>query len=409
MSDGQPRALALHALRAWRTSGRFADSILHGLLGASSLIPADRAFATELVYGVLRNLSLLDFWLRALRDSRIDHAARDLVRLGLYQLLILGSAEHAAVFETVALAPQRARGLVNAILRAAQNRRADLLEAARGAGPSIRFSHPQFLIDRWTRSFGEAVMLDLCAWNNQPPPIYARVNRLNAASAQFGTGHERAERANFVRLVQVDAEAIARGECYIQDPSTAMACELLAPRPNESILDACAAPGGKTGYLAELLGNSGHILATDRDAPRLATLRENLRRLGVTNTEVACVDWSRAESPTALREFDRILVDAPCSNTGVMRRRVDVRWRLTENDFARMQEQQLRILRRVFPLLKRNGVLVYSTCSIDAAENEDVVEQIVRELPEIALVEGRTLLPERDGGDGAFAAKFTRN
>ena len=205
-----------------------------------------------------------------------------------------------------------------------------------------------------------------------------------------------------------DRDALAAGDCYIQDPSTAAACLLLDPKPGERVLDACAAPGGKTGYLAELMRNDGFILACDRDENRVGTLRDNLERLGVTIGRSIRHDWSTEGELPDQTGFDRILLDAPCTNTGVMRRRVDLRWRLRPEDFSRMPAEQLGIVRATIPLLRNNGALVYSTCSIEPEENEGVVAAILREFPFLKLVEQTSLLPFRDGFDGAFAAKLIR-
>src|SRR5687768_10531621 len=178
MAPPSARALALTALREWRTGQQFADAILARLLRSTELGSPDRAFVTELFYGVLRNLTLLDFWIDALRSGRLDADARDLLRLGLYQLFLLQTPEHAAVFETVELAGARAESLVNAILRNALRKKAELLEKANTQDLGVRTSHPQFLIDRWTRNFGPENCATLCDWNNQPAPIYARINRL---------------------------------------------------------------------------------------------------------------------------------------------------------------------------------------------------------------------------------------
>jgi 16S rRNA (cytosine967-C5)-methyltransferase len=201
---------------------------------------------------------------------------------------------------------------------------------------------------------------------------------------------------------------IALGLCYVQDPSTLMACDLLAPQPGEMVLDACAAPGGKTTYLAQLMRDEGRIVACDLYDSRVARLRENLRRLGVTIAEAIQHDCMQAGPPLAPASFDRILVDAPCSNTGVIRRRVDVRWRLTDEDFIRMPAQQFALLKRTATLLKPGGSLVYSTCSLEAEENENVVERALAAIPGLRFVESRCTLPFVDGVDGAFAAKFIR-
>jgi 16S rRNA (cytosine967-C5)-methyltransferase len=412
MAPLSARALALTALQEWRTGQQFADAILARLLSSSELAAPDRAFTTELFYGVLRNLTLLDFWIAELRSGRLDGNARDLLRLGLYQLFLLGTSEHAAVFETVELAGQKARSLVNAVLRSALRKKAGLLEKAKTLELRVRTSHPQFLIERWQKNSGAENTAALCDWNNQPAPIYARINQLRVSVEEFLSKHSDIEHLplpeNFVRLTKIPSEALAAGHCYIQDPSTAAACVLLDAKPGERVLDACAAPGGKTAYIAELMKNDGFILACDRDAGRLRTLQDNLERLGVGIARCVQHDWAGGNPPPNDAAFDRILVDAPCSNTGVMRRRVDVRWRLTAKDFRRMQEEQLHILRATIPLLKPGGTVVYSTCSIEPEENEEVLRLVIREFPFLKLLGQVSLLPFRDGVDGAFAAKLVR-
>ncbi|HYJ05740.1 MAG TPA: 16S rRNA (cytosine(967)-C(5))-methyltransferase RsmB [Chthoniobacterales bacterium] len=406
------RALALTALREWRSGQQFADAILARLLRSSDLAAPDRAFATELFYGVLRNLTLLDFWIGTLRSGHLDHDARDLLRLGIYQLFLLQTPEHAAVYETVELAGARARSLINAVLRNALRKKDQLVEKASVQDLSVRTSHPQFLIDRWEKNLGRGNTAALCDWNNQPAPVFARINQLKISVDEFLAKHSDSaslpQRNSFVRLGTIPGDALAAGHCYIQDPSTASACVLLDPKPGERVLDACAAPGGKTAYLAELMKNDGSILACDRDQGRITTLQDNLERLGVGIAQCLQHDWTGGSSLQDDRPFDRILVDAPCSNTGVMRRRVDVRWRLTAKDFLRMQEEQLRILRATIPLLKSGGTLVYSTCSIEPEENEEVVAAMLREFPFLKLGGQISLLPFRDGFDGAFAAKLVR-
>ncbi|MGI9087687.1 MAG: 16S rRNA (cytosine(967)-C(5))-methyltransferase RsmB [Chthoniobacterales bacterium] len=411
MPPESARRVALAALAEWRRGQRFADVILQERLAGNSLGGSDRGFALELFYGILRNLSLLDFWIAQLRPDSLDPDSQDLLRLGFYQVFILRTPTHAAVFETVALAGGKNRGLINGILRSAL-RRFDELEANAAKQPSaIRFSHPPFLVERWTEQFGAEAALALCAWNNQPAPLYARVNRLRNSVTDFSARHPEAEglpeRENFLRLATLPNESVARGQCYLQDPSTAIACELLAPQPGESVLDACAAPGGKSGFLAELMQNRGTLSACDRDPGRAATLRQNLENLGATCARAVVQDW-RTGTELPRNSFDRILVDAPCSNTGVMRRRVDVRWRLRAEDFVRMPNEQLSILRTVIPLLKSGGVLVYSTCSLEREENEAVVGALLETAPFLKLTAQKSVLPFRDQFDGAFAARLER-
>ena len=410
MAERSARQIALDALTEWRTGRAFGDSIIQRFLGRGTLGASDRGFATELFYGALRNRTLLDFWIAQLRSASLDHTSRDVLRIGLYQLFWLRTPAHAAVHETVELAGRKNRSLINAVLRSALRRHEELERAASAENLAIRASHPEFLIERWNAAFGEPAAASLCEWNNQPAPVYARINQLRIQPQQFLEGNPRAELlpdGKFVRIASFPTEALERGYCYIQDPSTGVACELLDPRPGERVLDACAAPGGKSGLLAQLMQNSGELLSVDRDAARVEMMQGNLDRLGVEIARTIRHDWL-SSTTRDLGSFDRILIDAPCTNTGVMRRRVDLRWRLTRDDFARMPVEQLSIIRAVIPLLKEGGSLVYSTCSIEADENEKVVERAAEEFPFLQLGEQRSVLPFRDGFDGAYAAKFLR-
>lgn len=410
------RRIALKALRTWRKESRFADSIVSEFLAKAELADSDRAFVLELVYGVLRNLTLLDFWISCLRSSQVDVDLRDVLRLGLYQLFLLKTAPHAAVHETVELVPQRQRPIVNGMLRAAIRRQSELLAHADGEPLFVRTSHPQFLVDRWQQHLGAQHAEELCQWNNLPAPVYGRINQIKIDPEEFlglyPTLRLVALHPEFIEFDALPTDAVGQGHCYIQDPSTAIACQILNPRPGERILDACAAPGGKTGYIAQLMKNRGTIVACDRHPARLQTLKENLGRLGVGIVHIFDHDWTRDHVPAriaSMAPFHRILLDAPCSNTGVMRRRVDVRWRLQPGDFPRMQQRQQEMLRALIPLLEPEGVLVYSTCSLEPEENQQVVRRILDGPLALRLVEEKRSLPFRDGFDGAFAAKFIRS
>jgi 16S rRNA (cytosine967-C5)-methyltransferase len=413
MAQRTARETALAALRLWRKEKRFADSIISGLLANADLTPSDRAFALELFYSVLRNLTLLDFWIGCLRPSRIETNVRDILRLGLYQVFLLKTREHAAVHETVAIAPQKQRSIINAVLRTATRQRSELLARADTQPLFVRTSHPQFLVERWQQRFGPEYTEDLCKWNNRPAPIYGRINRIKTDPETFLQLYPDSRplpgNPDFVEFNTLPKAALDSGHCYIQDPSTAIACQLLHPKPGERILDACAAPGGKTAYLAQFMQNRGVIIACDRDRERLQILKDNVGRLGATVVRAVHHDWTRNHPPEeilSLAPFDRVLLDAPCTNTGVMRRRIDVRWRLRPEDFSRMSNEQLTVSRAVLRLLKPGGVLVYSTCSLEREENEQVVRRLLAELPALALETEKDSLPFRDGFDGAFAAKL---
>jgi 16S rRNA (cytosine967-C5)-methyltransferase len=414
MAQGSARKTALAALRLWRNEKRFADSIVSELLANADLTVSDRGFAMDLFYGVLRNLTLLDFWIDCLRDSRIETKVRDILRLGLYQLFLLKTPEHAAVHESVAIAPQKQRPIINAVLRAAIRQQTELLENADRQPLFVRTSHPQFLLERWQQNFGTEYTEELCKWNNRPAPMYGRINRLKTDPETFLQLYPDSRwlpnNPDFVEFNSLPTVALDSGHCYIQDPSTLIACQLLDPKPGEKILDACAAPGGKTAYLAQLMQNRGVIIACDRARERLEIVKDNVGQLGATIVRAVRHDWMSSHPPEEIlpiAPFDRVLLDAPCTNTGVMRRRIDVRWRLRPEDVSRMSNDQLIIARAVIRLLKPGGIFVYSTCSLEPEENENVVRRLCAELPTLGLGAEEDSLPFRDGFDGAFAAKLS--
>lgn len=406
-----PRAACVHALQRWETSERFADEVLHEILVSGRFNPFDRSFLTETFYGILRNRSALDFLIGKLRDTELDTATRQVLRLGFYQIFRMRIPHHAAVNETVNLAG-RAKGLVNALLRRSIREQEDLQRQLREAKPAVRYSHPEFLIKRWENNFEPGAATRLCEWNNTPAEIYVRANGLRVTPGELLQSTPDAEPSVahplMIKVRQVPYQWIIRGLCYVQDPSTLMACELLDPQPGETVLDACAAPGGKTSYLCERMHNEGQIVACDSSRPRLERMHENLSRLGVKNLEAQRVDWLNHPAPFEPESFDRILVDAPCSNTGVIRRRVDVRWRLTPADFTSMPGKQYRIIQNVLPLLKPGGALVYSTCSLEPEEDELLAEQVARDYTSLSLIEMRRHRPYQDAIDGAFCAKFIK-
>ena len=415
MSPNSARGVTLVALREWRSGRAFADTIIRDLLERSGLNVQDRAFALELFYGILRNRTLLSFWMDSLRDGALDDATRDILSIGLYQLFMLRTPAHAALYETVELAPKRRRGLINGILRAALRERDELETNAKGQPIAVRLSHPEFLIERWVEKFGQRAAIELCEWNNQPPRTYARINRLkidpDAFFRSFSEFTPLPGAPDFFEIKSMPNELIDQGFLYIQDPSTVTACQLLDPRTGQIVLDACAAPGGKTAVLAQQMQNRGTLVACDRDPARIQRLSENLERLGVSIAHLLQQNWTDGKPVATLTEFgpfDRILLDAPCSNTGVMRRRVDVRWRLTPADFSRMQKQQIAIATAVMPLLKAGGILVYSTCSLESEENEEAVARLQKNFPDLELLEQKSVLPFRDHFDGAFAAKLLK-
>src|SRR5207245_11753196 len=201
----------------WRKEKRFADYIISGLLAKAELTHPDRGFALELFYGVLRNLTLLDFWIGCQRASRVESDVRDILRLGLYQLFFLKTAEHPAVHETVSLAPKKQRTVINAMLRAATRRPSDLLARADAQPLFVRTSHPEFLVERWQQHFGAENAEELCEWNNLPPPLYGRINLLRIGRTEFLRSYSESrsllDHPNFVQVNSLPSDALERGHC----------------------------------------------------------------------------------------------------------------------------------------------------------------------------------------------------
>jgi 16S rRNA (cytosine967-C5)-methyltransferase len=392
-----------------RGQGTDLGALLDQNLTRSSLSKEDRALLHELVFGVVRQRGYLDWQIDQLsKVPRLAPAVRNILRLGAYQLLFLDRIPPFAAVSTAVDLAKEASGvaggrLVNGLLRNLLRRKKTLplpdpiREPVRHL--AVVHSHPEWLIEKWLRQWGEETTVALCLHNNTPPPLTLRVNvlkttreRLTADLTAEGissspTSH--APQGLQVKGVQVTALAsFQRGEFYVQDEGAQMVSLLVAPKPGESILDFCAAPGGKTFHLAELVHGRGNITATDVDAARLTKLRENLRRLQTPGVVVL-------PAPDALREqYDAIVVDAPCSALGILRRIPEGKWNKSPNSITASVKVQYRILEQVAPRLKIGGRLIYITCSTEPEENEGVVARFSAAHPEMRLDPLADLLPQ---------------
>lgn len=413
------RELTLDLLNRWPKSRRLADELLERALTDSSLSGPDRAFATELFYGCLRQKLALEFLLAQLATKPPRPVLANILVLGLYQLFFLKTPAHAVVNESVTLAKAHVGGaeakFVNAILRRAERERDLLLSrllATRETEPWVYFSHPEWLWKRWTARLGREQAAALCEWNNQPPSLFIRINTLKASTKPADIEAEATDHPLCWRVTRTaglfQTKSFATGEFYVQDPSTLAAVDALDLKPGESVLDMCAAPGGKTTYIAQKMQNRGRIIAADSTNSRLALVGENCRRLGVEIVATLACDGMRLDRCLRGEQFDRVLVDAPCSNTGALRRRADLRWRIEENEIARLAALQGNLLASAAKFTKFGGILVYSTCSLESEENERVVERFLANHPTFMLETTRSLFPPRDGVDGAFIARLRR-
>jgi 16S rRNA (cytosine967-C5)-methyltransferase len=471
----KPREIAVRVLQQRRAGGKFIEDLLETALYGAQLSSADRALCQEIVYGIVRWQATLDWLIARKTDGREQKPAlQNLLRLGLYQIFRLDRIpDHAAVHETVELAKQNGfgaqAGFINAVLRG-YLREADatkkLLGELKTTQPALGWSHPEWLVARWQKRWGIEKTAALLEWNNTPPKTFTRVNTLKfrrgelheSQTSRIKSGtritrpsefkdagdlltrwHDENVEYDFVRRDWLEENLVFElkshpplsslasfrdGWFYIQDPGTLLAVCKLGPQPGETILDFCAAPGGKTTFIAQLMDNQGRIVAQDVSEERLKWIQENCARLGVTCVETLLNDSpcsrgrqsahslpsedQRRLTSAATKLFDRILVDAPCSNTGVMRRRVDLRWRIQPEEIERLRTAQLDLLQQAATRVKPGGILVYSTCSLEPEENGEVVKQFLGDHAGFKLESERELLPFVDNVDGAYVVRMKR-
>ena len=403
------RYLAWKCLLRWSQGGIFAETLIARAAAEHKLAHADRSLLQAIVYDTLRHMSWLDHIRKTLRPGKLEEKMRWLVLMGLCQLFVLRQAEHAAVGETVRLAPQRVRGVVNGMLRNAARRKAEFDAEHEKLPLAVRFSTPSWLVKRWLREFGEPDTSAMLEWNSLTPPVYARLNPLNPPAVIPECWEPLPALPLWYRLHgPLPLEALRAGQLYVTDPSTRYCVKLLAPQPGERVLDACAAPGGKSAAMLAATGGDLHLLATDVEEFRLAPLRENLLRAGGRDVQVAQHDWTQPCPAEWCGAFDAVLLDVPCSNSGVLQRRVDARWRLSAGEITRLAALQLQILEQASAAVRPGGRLVYSTCSIDREEDRAVVDAFLATHKDFTFVEEYLALPHREQADGAYAALLCR-
>jgi len=397
------RRAAHAALHSWSKGHDYAETLVERHAQRYQLSSSDRGLLHAILFGVLRHRRVLDHFIAELRKGKLDTDARDLMRIGLFQILILNIAEHAAVNETVEAGKSNIRGLLNAVLRRAAGQKNKLMETINDLSPAEKFSHPDWLLKRWKKHFGLENSIALMQWNQLPAENFARYNSLCKLPCPL-VDELPGQPGFFAIEGAVPMNLIREGVIYIQDPATRHCVEMLAPQPGEIVLDACAAPGGKAALIAAAMNNQGRLIATDSNEKRLPRLQENLARLHVTCAEISLHDWL-TPAPSAWHGlFDAILLDVPCSNTGVLRRRVDARWRLQPRDLCDLPLVQEKILENALACLKDGGRIVYSTCSIEPEENIELVKRFVSGHPELTLTSHQQILPHQDQTDGAFCA-----
>ncbi len=382
------------------------------------LQPLDRALCHELVLGVLRWQLFLDKIVEHFSKRRVDSldaAVRIALRLGLYQLRFLTRVPaSAAVNESVSLVRaarlSSATAFVNAVLRRAV-REAEYDPAAEISDPlekiAVQTSHPAWLIERWVNSFGVEEAEAFARANNTAPPTAFRVvakranqseilSRLSAAGATLESSDIVDGAWRVSGTTSLLREMSAAGEIYLQDEASQLVADAMDVKRGERVLDLCAAPGGKTTLMADRAGDEAFIVASDRSPTRLATVISTTRLHELKSVTPLILDATE-RLPFEQESFDRVLVDAPCSGTGTLRSNPEIRWRLVPTEFSRFAQQQKRILSRAVEVLKPGGRLVYSTCSVEREENEEVIETL-----DLKMIKTLRTWPQHEGADGFF-------
>lgn len=399
------RELALTALHEIWQKGKKPKRVIEDLSGL--LDNRERSFLMELVYGVLRRRDTLDWALKGFlkKPSGLTPYTLNNLRLAAYQILFMRVPEWAAVNEAVEIEKGKGRSeVVNAVLRNLLRKPKDerlnlgALEKKSGARyVALLTSHPEWLVRRWMKRFGEEETMKLAEANNRIPPLTLRVNTLRAS---------REETIKKLSLLGIDGvptpfspDGIKLREFHsfkelsglkdtllVQDEASQLVTYLLEPRPGEKVLDACAAPGGKTTHIAQVMGDHGEIAAVEIDKERIRRLEENISNLGMRSIRIIHRDLAELRE-SDYGPFDRILLDAPCSSTGVIRRNPDIKYKHTAGDLELFGRKQTEMLRSVSRLLRPGGVLVYSVCSTEPEEGEEVIKEFLKDSEDFYIID----------------------
>ncbi|WP_339320657.1 16S rRNA (cytosine(967)-C(5))-methyltransferase RsmB [Paenibacillus sp. FSL R10-2734] len=441
--------MALDILVKVEQQGAYSNLLLNSSLQKSSLSREDAGLVTELVYGTISRMNTLDFVLEEFVSkgiAKLQPWVRNLLRLSLYQIMYLDRIpSHAAVNEAVNIAKKRGHqgisGMVNGVLRSVL-RAGELPVIPDGLSPakriSIQYSHPLWLVKRWITEYGVDTAEAICAANNEPPAVSVRVNTtmisreaLLSQMIEQGLQAYASEVSPFGIVVKGGGNLALSswyrdGYISIQDESSMLVAEAVAPESGMRVLDCCAAPGGKTAHMGELMKDKGSIYANDLHPHKAKLISDQAARLGLDSVVTGSADALELEHTLEHQSFDRILLDAPCSGLGVIRRKPDLKWRKQPEDVASVASLQSQLLQSVSKLLKPGGILVYSTCTTEQTENSEVVAAFLKQNPDFTSItfasplwnrlegtalaegEGIQLLPHHYGSDGFYISKLQR-
>lgn len=379
----------------------------------------DRALITRIVYGTMQNYRLVRYQWEHYVEKKISEDMAILMDMSLYQLMFLDIPSYALVNESVTIASHYHHGkyknLINALLRRylREGRRDLPKEPLEALG--IETSHPYWLIAMWNKQYGFETTQKICLENQKIPSQACRVNTLKTTREHIIEKND-----HFVKgLLSEDALIYDKGNIAqtleykeglvtIQDESSQKVALFLDPKPHERILDVCAAPGTKTTHMAQLMQDSGEIIACDLHPHRVELIDHAVRRLNLSSIHSLCLDALDASQTFEPESFDRILVDAPCSGYGVLKRKNDIKVHMQSNDMDEIIPLQAQILESVSCLLKKEGILVYSTCTLNKKENEKQIEAFLKRHPEFCCLESITIFPFEYNSDGFFMAKLKK-
>lgn len=405
-----PRELAMDTLVKVAGTGAYSNLQLNRTLQDAGLQRADAGLVTELVYGTIQRQATLDYWLSRFVSKglhKLEPWVHQLLRMSAYQLLYLDRIPaHAAVNEAVTIAKKRGHsgisGMVNGVLRSIDRGRAELQASEiKNADPilqiALRHSYPEWLVNRWVAAYGAVTAEAICAAGNEHPHSSVRVNTLrgsreDAVGLLKAAGYDAEPSVVAPAGIAItrggnlaDTDGFREGLWSVQDESSMLVAEVVAPKAGMQVLDCCAAPGGKSTHLAELMGGKGKVWANDLHAHKRDLIVTQTERLKLRNVEAITEDALQLSERFKPQSMDAVLLDAPCSGFGVIRRKPEIKWTKTAGDVSDIAAVQQRLLNAVCGLVRPGGVLVYSTCTIEKDENELQVARFLKEHPEFEL------------------------
>ena len=424
------RFSAVKTVYAVQSQGAFSNVALAQILRQEKLSDLDRRFCTELVYGTIKVGASLDWKISKYINrplEKIDEKILAVLRVGMYQIFFLDRVPNsAAVNESVEITKKfcgiGASKFVNGVLRSAvrEPQKSDFPNDDGAESLALQSFHPAWLVKLFVEEFGLETAKKICATDNTEPPLCLRVNLLKSTRAEILDELEKfgatAEPSKIVpegiickNHGALDSfKPLKFGQCQVQDESSMLAAHWLNPAENDFIIDCCAAPGGKATHIAELMKNHGRIIAADIFEMKLQHIKENSKRLGIKIIEPVLLD-ARNIGEKFFNQADKVLVDAPCSGLGVIRRKADLRWKKTPEEIAELPKLQSEILSSAANAVKIGGTLIYSTCTIIRRENETIVENFLKNNKNFKIVDTKKFLPHIDGTDGFFIAKLVRS